>query len=177
MRLQPYLLGNNNNEQGYYILAAYAKGINATTAQDDAFLLSSFTCPNAFEADNRIARGVPTWRFRYFGDRDNLRLYPGSGAYHGSDLEMIFGNDQQVSGIPSSVPEEETTTLMQHAWATFADDPVSGLTKFGWPRYNPENDSLIRLAYNNSPLPDFVSPSIYDAPCSTVTLGAAQTGT
>lgn len=179
---QPYLLGNNNHEQGCYVLPALAKDVNVTTAEEDTFLLSSFTFANEFEASNRRAYNVPVWQFRYFGDWKNLRLYnqdtlgEGSGAYHGSDLEMIFGNDQQVSGIPLSAPEQETTALMQHAWAVFADDPVNGLTKFGWPEYDPDSDSLILLAYNNSAFAKFVGPSTCDSPCSTITLGAIQTG-
>lgn len=172
----PYLLGNNDNEQGYYALPAYAKGVNTTQAQGDAFLLSSFTCPNAFAAAARRNHGVPVWQFRYFGDWDNLRLYPTSGAYHGTDLEMIFGNSAQVSGIDPSAPEQQTTALMQRAWAAFAADPAHGLDRLGWPQFDPSSDSLIRLAYNNSPAPDFVSPGVYDAPCSTVALAGASTG-
>jgi len=174
---QPYLVGNTNNEQGYYVLPALAAGINATAAESADFLLSSFTCPSGFEASNRQAYGVPVWRFRYFGDWPNLRLYNGSGAYHGSDLEMVFGNDRQVSGIPPSAAEEQTTALMQHAWAVFAEDPMKGLSRLGWPRYDGENATLIELAYNNSPAVRFVKPEVYDAPCSTLALGATETGT
>lgn len=62
---------------------------------------------------------MKTWRFRYFGDWDNLRLYDsgmevvggvemevqGSGAYHGSDVEMVFGNTVGVSGIEDTKEE------------------------------------------------------------------------
>lgn len=146
-----------------------------TGKQGDDFLLSSFTCPNLFEAEWRRHYDVPVWQYRYFGHWDNLRLYNGSGAYHGTDLEMVFGNDDVVSGIPSSEAEDEMTRLMQHAWAMFADDPAEGLHRLGWPEYDPAEKSLIRLAYNNQPGADFVSPSEYDAPCSTVELGAYAT--
>ena len=128
-----------------------------------------------FEAENRRAYGVPVWQFRYFGHWDNLRLYPGSGAYHGSDVEMVFGNSETVSGIPPSKPEERTTALMQRAWATFAECPARGLHAMGWPLYNPKSKSLIRLAYENRPAASFVKPSVYDASCSTVELGAFAT--
>jgi cholinesterase len=88
---------------------------------------------------------------------------------------MVFGNDQQVSGIPPSVPEKESTALMQHAWAAFADDPTHGLEKLGWPVYDSEEQSLVLLAYNNSPKVVLTNPSVCDLPCSTVTLGADQT--
>ena len=44
--LEPYLLGNNNHEQGYYIIPATANGANVSEADGDLFLLQSFTCPN-----------------------------------------------------------------------------------------------------------------------------------
>ncbi|KAI9710999.1 MAG: hypothetical protein M1820_002437 [Bogoriella megaspora] len=168
----PYLLGNTNNEQGYYILPALAQGANVSKNDKDQFLLQSFTCPNSLQAMNRRNQGVPTWLFRYFGDWYNLRLFNDSGAYHGADIEMIFGNDGVVSGIPPSTAERRTTTLMQRAWAVFADDPVQGLsTRLGWPLYDPDGPSLIRLAFNNNFVPDFVSPQLYDGKCSTVRLG------
>ncbi|TKA61784.1 hypothetical protein B0A49_09466 [Cryomyces minteri] len=92
----PYMFGNNDNEAGYYKIAAYAQGVVLPDAAWDAFNLQDFTCPNTFEAVNRANANVPTWLFRYFGDWDNLRLYPTSGAYHGSDLEMVFGASQDT---------------------------------------------------------------------------------
>ncbi|KAK3696624.1 hypothetical protein LTR37_017877 [Vermiconidia calcicola] len=178
----PHLLGNNNNEQGYYIIPAVANGANPTEAEGDLFLLQSFTCPNYVnpsqhqkmsEATNRYAHGVLVWQYRYFGHWENLRLYPGSGAYHGSDIEMVFGNSGAASGIPPSEPEEQVSRLMQHAWAAFA--ATSGLSKLGCPEYDPERDSLVRLAYKNRPEADFVRPSMYDHPCSTIELGARAT--
>ncbi|KAI7296646.1 cholinesterase [Hortaea werneckii] len=171
----PYLLGNNNNEQGYYMIPATAAGANVTEEEGDAFLLSSFTCPNMFQAEQRRAHGVPVWQYRYFGDWDNLHLYNGSGAYHGTDVQMLFANADIVSGIPSSDPENNMEKVMQHAGAVFAADPSEGLLKLGWPPYNSEDETLIRLAYENQPRAGFVYPSMYDNPCSTVEFGAYAT--
>jgi cholinesterase len=116
---------------------------------------------------------VPVWQYRYFGDWDNTRLYPDSGAYHGSELQMIFGASEDVSGLPTSRDQRKTTRLMQKAWASFAQDPANGLNKkLHWPEFDPDSESLIRLAYENSPKADFVKPEVYDSPCSTITLGA-----
>ena len=133
----PYLLGNTNYESGYYRVPARAQGNSPPESAWTQFQLESFTCPTAFQARSRAASDTPTWRFRYFGDWENLRLYEGSGAYHGSDLEMVVGNSEGVSGIPSGQQEKALTTLMQRAWAAFARDPVNGLVKeVGWERYN-----------------------------------------
>lgn len=50
---------------------------------------------------------------------------------------MVFGTGEQVSGIPNSDRENEFARYMASAWVAFASDPQEGLTKFGWPRYNP----------------------------------------
>jgi cholinesterase len=74
----------------------------------------------------------------YFGDWDNLRLYPTGGAYHGSDVEMVFGASQDVSGLLESTPETTVKKMVQKAWAAYASDPANGMTNvIGWPQYNP----------------------------------------
>ncbi|KAK2025667.1 carboxylesterase [Colletotrichum zoysiae] len=172
----PVLFGNNNNEDGYYRIPAYGNGVIPTSDQVASFLLESFTCPNSYQAKARSEQGISTWVYRYFGDWDNTRLFPTSGAYHGVDLHMIFGASEDVSGIAPSDPQRQTTVLMQKVWATFANDPTEGLSSVvGWPRFDPSEESLILLAYENNPEPRFVKPEAYDAPCSTITLGALAT--
>ncbi|KAK7957235.1 uncharacterized protein PG986_006457 [Apiospora aurea] len=154
----PYVLGNNDNEQGYYVITAYGRGVNVTKAQGDDFLLTSFTCPNHAQALSRRAAGVPVWQYRYLGDWDNTRLYPTSGAYHGVDMHMIFGNSEAVAGLPPSEEQKQTVALMRHLWAQFAADPVNGLSRAGWPRFESGSESLARFAHANSPRWSFVEP-------------------
>jgi cholinesterase len=172
--LQPQLLGNNNYEQGYYVIPAFGRGINTTAAQRDQFLLESFTCPNDFKARMGKAHGVPTWVYRYFGDWTNTRLYPSSGAYHGTELQMLFGNSEDVSGIPASAPQVQLTKVMQNAWLAFAKDPVNGLSEFGWPQFELGKKTLVRLGFENSPEPDFVRPKAYSGNCSGVVLAGGR---
>ncbi|KAF2112845.1 cholinesterase precursor [Lophiotrema nucula] len=169
----PYLLGNTDFEAGWYKLSAYAAKINLTEAQWDLFNQRAFTCPTGYSAKYRVQESVPTWRYRYHGDWDNLRLYNssaglgprGSGAYHGSDTNMIFGTAEDVSGLNNSAEENATIKYIQGAWTAFASNPKKGLTKYGWPAYNTTGNTLVRLAYNNSAKPKFVAPSTYDSPC------------
>lgn len=167
------MLGNNNHEQGYYVIPVFARGVNVTEAQGAQFLLESFTCANDFEARARKANGVPVWQYRYFGDWSNTRLYPTSGAYHGTEMQMLFGNSEDVSGIVPSVAQKRLTAVMQQAWVAFARDPRQGLKEFGWPEYDSGRETLIQFGYGNSPKPDFVLPEIYSRNCSSVVLGGA----
>jgi cholinesterase len=173
----PILYGNNNNEAGFYVIPVYAAGVVPTQAQDDAFNLQSFTCAVAKQVQSRRDHGIPAWAFRYMGDWNNTRLYPTSGAYHGTDMHMLFGNSAAVSGLPTSEPQDELTTLMQKAWFAFMDNPWSGLAEFGWPEYDPNQQTLVRLGNNNQPIYELLYPSSYNAPCSNITLGSIGTST
>lgn len=174
----PLFSGNNNNEAGYYKIPAYSKGVVPTQAQVDSFHLESFTCPIAYQANAREKHDVPAWVWRYFGDWDNTRLYPTSAAYHGTDLHMIYGASGDVSGIPPVADQEELTKVMQRAWYAFSDDPWHGLTNtMGWPRYGEDQESVIVFGKDNSPEPVLVKPSEFNAPCSTIVLGALSTQT
>jgi hypothetical protein len=163
----PYLAGNNDFEFGYYGIAATALNKSFTPRQIQLFNLEAFTCPTAAETAARAAAHVPVWRYRYFADWPNLRLYPGSGAYHGSEIHMVFGGAQDVSGIPNSKAENELSAYMMMAWAAFADDPKEGLNmRLGWPMYDPEFDTLVRLGYDEATTASYVKPGVYDAECA-----------
>lgn len=172
----PVFMGNNDNEAGYYKIPAFSKGVVPTQAQVDSFHLESFTCPVAYQANAREKYGIPVWVWRYFGDWDNTRLYPTSGAYHGTDLHMIYGASGDVSGIPPVEEQKQLTKVMQRAWYVFSDDPWQGLTKtMGWPRYDESKEILIVYGKDKSPKPALVKPSEFNTPCATVVLGSLGT--
>lgn len=139
----PLLAGNADQEDGWYRISGWAAKLNFTNAQWDLFTQRAFTCPNAYSTNYRVQYKVPTWRYRYHGDWDNLRLYNGSAglsprgsaAYHGSDLGLVFGTAQDISGLPNSPAENRYTKYIQGAWAAFARDSQKGLTQYGWPEY------------------------------------------
>jgi carboxylesterase type B len=144
----PLLAGNCDNEQGWYRLAGYAARLNFTNTQWTLFAERAFICPTAYSTKHRVKYGVPTWRYRYHGNWNNLRLYNGtaglgprgSGAYHGSDLNMVFGTAQDVSGAENTPIEEATSDYIMGAYAAFARNAASGLKTFGWPEYNPNGN-------------------------------------
>jgi cholinesterase len=171
----PYFHGHNDHEQGYYVIPAFAQGRNVTEEQTDQFLLESFVCPHSYEARQRVVAKVPTWVYRYYGDWENTRLYPTAGAYHGTELHMLLGGSEEVSGIPPSQAQKDTTRLFQSAVGAFANDPQSGLTKLGWPQFNPNTNSWIEVAVDNQPEITLVKPEKYDKTCPHVVMGSLST--
>ncbi len=147
----PYLAGHADHEDGWYRISGWGAKLNLTNAQWGLFTQRAFSCPTAYATNNRVQHGVPTWRYRYYGDWDNLRLYngtaglgpKGSGAYHGCDLNMVFGTAEDVSGITNSPAEDATIKYIQGAWAAFARDSNIGLAQYGWPEYTGTNHSKI----------------------------------
>lgn len=66
---------------------------------------------------------------------------------------------------------EEQTAIGRYvrgAWAAFAKDPERGLQSYeeGWPRYDPQQPTLVRLAFANQTGPNLSGAAAYDAPCA-----------
>ncbi|KAI0113750.1 alpha/beta-hydrolase [Nemania sp. FL0031] len=168
----PHFQIHGDHESGFYRISALAQGRSLPESDWREFERESFTCATAAETYWRSAAGVPTYRARYMADWENLRLYdpPSSGAYHGVEVNMITGNSGSVSGIEPSSYEAELTSIMQEAWAAFAADPVRGLLRLGWPRYEAGGVSLVRLGVNTTPIVDVVSSAMYDDACPSLNL-------
>lgn len=83
---------------------------------------------------------------------------------------MILGVSEDVSGLPKSEEQEKMEHLMMGVWAAFAKDSTNGLKEYGWPVYNPNTESLVRLGYENKGEATFVKPDVYDAVCKNVTI-------
>ncbi|PHH66071.1 hypothetical protein CDD81_596 [Ophiocordyceps australis] len=145
----PILLGNNRDEDKYYAIAAYARGVIPTAKESADFVLNSFTRPVAQQAQARHDNGIPSWAYRYEADWDNTRLFPGSGAYHGVDLHMIFGASADVSGLATTLEQRGLTELMQYAWYLFCEDPWDGLTRIGWPRFGDGGNAMLILGHDD----------------------------
>jgi len=164
---KPYLMGNTDYEIGNFQIV-----IPFTPLQAEEAELLGFDCPARDAAKARADAGVPIWRYRWFGVFPNtiLTYNPPSGAWHGSELTVVFGSTEQVTGAPNTLPEQAITAYLMSAWTSFAKNPCTGLSSYpyGWPVYSPSTSSLIRLAYNNETIPSYVSASVYDSGCASV---------
>lgn len=157
----PTIYSSCNNE-GATLVSYKETGVNQTAA--DRITLSLATCPGAAASAARVNYGVPVWRTRYFGEWPNLNPLSWLGAYHSSDIPMIFGTSD-LRG-PDTAAEAATSKYYQTAWATFAKDPVGGLVKYGWPTYSPEGQTLVELGLNGTTSAVFTEGVAFDGPCA-----------
>ncbi|KAE9370855.1 alpha/beta-hydrolase [Stipitochalara longipes BDJ] len=163
----PLLVGNTDNEAGFFEAIATIFGLHESEDFWDEFNLRQFVCPSAVRANFSISAHLPTWRYRYFGSFPDLQIQtnPDSGAYHASELNLLFDTlpPSGIPGIPPSTKVEvQWGNYIRRAWTTFAKDPEKGLKKFGWPTWNPEKSTLIRLGFGNCTGPNEASPRSYD---------------
>lgn len=129
---RPMMIGSTDYEVGLFKILYGKKNVTFSETEWDLLGLAIFTCSTSYRALASVVNKVPTWRYRWFGEFPNLELSSGqsSGAWHGSELPIIFGTDMDIQDIVARTPPQAAiSTYMRGAWAAFAKDPVNGLTQ------------------------------------------------
>ncbi|KAB8338713.1 hypothetical protein FH972_021658 [Carpinus fangiana] len=166
---KPILAGNNNYEAGLFKLIA--AGAGQTLSEDAWFSFDQniFTCPAAKVAGFRHAQNVPVWRYYNSGMFENIKLPTNNltSAWHGAELLPLFGSSEEVTQTDSSYVERQYGSYLRGAWAAFAACPESGLSSYGWPEYDPEEQTVILLgASNKTVIPEYALPKDIDIGCT-----------
>ena len=80
---------------------------------------------------------------------------------------MVFSVAKDVTKVPNTDVENQTSSYMMLAWAMFCRDPVKGLqTTMKWPNYAPEGNTLVRLGVSYNPDATYTSPVEFDHYCA-----------
>lgn len=158
---QPAIIGTNLDD-GVAFAPYNPNGPNQTLAH--AALLDTFLCPATTTIHNRQLTGRQTYSYRYAGNFTNISPRPWMGAYHSSELPLLFGTHPTYRG-PSTKLEYATSHAMQDAWVAFASDPVSGLESVGWQVYEKLGAKEIREFGDGVAAKD-VSLAAVEAQCS-----------
>jgi cholinesterase len=98
------------------------------------------TCGSRDAARARVAVGVKAWRYRYYGVWPNQAISATAGAYHASEVPIVFGTTEFVTGKPDTEEEAALIKGMGKAWSEFAKDPVGGLERVGWPVFDESSE-------------------------------------
>jgi carboxylesterase type B len=94
-----------------------------------------FRCPAVLEAELRNSLNLTTYRYMYAGNFSNISPYYWMGAYHSSELPMIFGTYGDFRGKGTTF-QRDTSEAMQDFYLKFANDPENGMAQGGWPKYS-----------------------------------------
>ena len=128
-----------------------------------------FTRVRIYLKSDRVLHHIPTWRYRYFGSFNfNTPSNFSFGAAHLAEIPVLFGSAVYVGNPPAR--EQAFIKYMQAAWTEFARNPTSGLSSapFNWPQYDPQGQTLIKLAVGQEIQPSFGDPATYDAICDSI---------
>lgn len=82
----------------------------------------NFGCPAKIIAEESAKVGIPSWRYYFDAAFENTQIFKGSGAYHSSEINLIFGTYPR-GGVPY---QARVSKAMQKMWADFAKDPSNG---------------------------------------------------
>lgn len=157
----PAIVGTNSDE-GRSLVAFSPTGVNLTLA--NLTTEAAFLCPAVVNTANRYAAGAETFRYLYDGNFSNIAPRPWEGAYHSSELPLIFGTSDIVRGANTPF-ETQLSELMQDLYLAFISDPQNGLPSMGWPAYSP-NGSAVLLGQDDQVLIQNISVSELAAPCN-----------
>lgn len=112
-------------------------------------------------AEASVHEGIPTWRYYFNATIPNLQPegYPTLGAFHGADLDMVWGTYPALNATDQEVA---LSAFMQTAWAAFAKDPMRGP---GW-KASDASGELACLGCEGSSGLQIISTSVLDVRCS-----------
>ncbi|KAL4896935.1 Alpha/Beta hydrolase protein [Aspergillus ambiguus] len=143
-----------SNETKRYLDRKVARGpaIHSNAAREMASTNISSTretekewlCSSVSDAAMRHSLGLDTYRYLWAGNFSNISPTDWLGAYHWSDLLMIFGTySENVGQIPQL--EVDTSASMQDYILAFLKDPSTVHLTAGWPLFDPNapNGGLI----------------------------------
>ncbi len=113
--------------------------------------------------ESSVTEKIPTWRYYFNATIPNIQPegYPTLGAFHGADLDIVFGT-YPTEGVTDQ--EVAISAFMQTAWATFAKDPTRGP---GWKASDgTSEDEIACLGCGGNFGLQMISASVIDSRCS-----------
>ncbi|RSL67370.1 hypothetical protein CEP53_003016 [Fusarium sp. AF-6] len=131
----------------------------------------NFNCFTLSDSKLRESIGLETFRYFYVGNYPNISPEPWLGAYHWTDLLMIFGTYVKMVGdIPQA--EIETSTAMQDFFLAFLKDSANMKNSVGWPEFQSKGKDgglILEFGRDGSPTRN-ITGDYLDASCYNTTV-------
>ncbi|KAJ5814938.1 hypothetical protein N7474_006715 [Penicillium riverlandense] len=171
----PMIIGSNSNEGAGFV--SFTPNGPGPAALASATKIVS--CGVSEEVKNRNGGDIPTYRYEYAGNFSNVSPLPWFGAYHSSELPLVFGTHYEYGG-PSTSFEWDVSYAMEALWLSFAENPTRGPARlaigdvaanptnssyFSWPRSQQSSSNMLLFADNNEVM-QLVSSESSDVSCS-----------
>ncbi|KAK2027048.1 carboxylesterase [Colletotrichum zoysiae] len=159
----PAIIGFNAAEGVF--LAPYDAVNGPDPAVSESLSYTYFWCPTTKTTNERLAAGRTTYRYFHEAVFNNTSPRPWMGAYHGSELPLIFGTHADFRG--NSTPfEYELSHTMMDAYAAFIKDPAAGMEAIGWPAYTAESRLVRSYGKNDTVLTAVETLSAIEEGCA-----------
>ncbi|KAK1981780.1 carboxylesterase [Colletotrichum cereale] len=143
----PAIIGFNAAE-GLF-LAPYDAENGPDPAVADSLSYEFFWCPTTKTTNERLAAGRTTYRYYHSAVFNNTSPRSWMGAYHGSELPLIFGTHADFRG--DSTPfEYDLSHTMMDAYTAFVKGSTAGLEAIGWPAYTADGRLVRSYGENNN---------------------------
>ncbi|KAJ5657386.1 chlorogenic acid esterase precursor [Penicillium longicatenatum] len=168
----PMIIGSNANE-GAGFISFTPNGPGAAALASATKIIS---CPVGKEVKNRNLGDLPTYRYQYAGNFSNISPLPWFGAYHSSELPLLFGTHDEYRSRSTKF-EWELSYAMEALWLSFAEDPTRGPARvavgdalanpnkksyFSWPEFKQGGKDMLLFAKDNDLMRLVSSDSIDD---------------
>jgi len=132
-----------------------------------------FRCPVKLWSDSFVSSGLKSvYRYTYGAVFPDLQPIPSRGAWHGSELPILFGTYNRSTATAAEI---ELSKSLQRAFANFVKNPVNTPPAPIWAAYEPgfvgiaSVPTLAEIAYQgNVGFDDFIEPAqpiSKDGPC------------
>ncbi|KAF2034179.1 alpha/beta-hydrolase [Setomelanomma holmii] len=158
----PAIIGNTADEGTSFTLP-YNQTYGPDLAVADATTVGLFMCPTIQTSHDRYAANRTTFRYLYAGNFSNISPQWWEGAYHSSDLPMIFGTYGLARGNGTEF-QKQVSEKMQDLWVAFAENPVDGLPKMEWNAYENGAGAGVLFGYEDQVVQPIAESSL-DGSC------------
>jgi len=143
----PAIMGTNANEgAGFVPWSPSGPGEAALFSATQSII----ACPLAVEVRNRNLASLPTYRYQYVGNFTNISPVSWMGAYHSSELPLLFGTHFEFRGQSTNF-EYQVSYAMEDLWLAFVSNPtqkpgISSNGHFKWPLYDQSSKKMVLFA-------------------------------
>ncbi|EFQ34394.1 carboxylesterase [Colletotrichum graminicola M1.001] len=162
----PAIIGFNAAE-GLFLAPYNVNGPDPAISESLSY--NYFWCSTTKTTNERLAAGRTTYRYFHEAVFNNTSPRPWMGAYHGSELPLIFGTHADFRG--NSTPfEYELSRTMMDAYTAFIKDPAAGLGAIGWPAYTADSRLVRSYGENDTVLTTVRTLSTIEENCAKMRL-------